>query len=357
MALANLDGSADSQKELIVGYNENNENGMLKYIDHDGTLIQTYSMYPGEQIGTGDAPPVSLVASAPTLGDVVRGSSEGNMEIVIGGSQGTLYVWDSVTGTAYHCPISSSAISSAPALADVDEADANQDLDIVLTDITGTLFMISYPGASCQIGWSSSLGNAPLTTPTIGDVDGDDELEVVTARMRSGKMFVFNADGTRMNVVAGTTWQVSAPPSIADVDRDGDYELIASDESELYVWHVGSQVPHTTMMGYPFARGNIYRDGAMPSIHLYPQEITDYVYNAGTKHYTFKLVLKNMGTATAYNVEARYVGTENSEVAVTDRIASAGAIPPYDPGDPATLVKTDTFEFDLTSYNYCAVSF
>jgi hypothetical protein len=243
------------------------------------------------------------------------------MEVIIGGSAGTLYVWDTVTDTPYHCAVSSQAISSAPALADLNESDADQNLDIVVTDMQGSVFSISYPGTTCVPGWTVSLGNAPVTAPTIGDVDGDDALEVVTARMRSGKIFVLNSDGSQETVIAGTTGQISAPPSISDIDRDGDYEILVTDDTHLYLWHGSTVRPWGIIMGFPVDRGNAYRDGMMSTVALYPTDVRVTEYDPVTEQeIRFQVQLENRGTGKAYDVVVRFVGQTTGFTVATGQV-------------------------------------
>jgi hypothetical protein len=346
VALANLD--TDPEKEIVIGYNNlDTGRGEVKQINHDGAVMRTYQMAAGEYIGTGSVPPVDVVASAPTLGDVYRvGASAGTFELVIGGSQGTVYIWDTADGSAHHyTPGGSVAISAAPALADLN---GDGHLDVVIANTAANLYAFDHNGTAYQTLWMANLGDAPVTAPTIGDVDGDDALEVVVARMRSGKVFVLNPDGTEWPLTAGTAGQISAPPTIADVDRDDDLEILAVDDANLYLWHGSTQHPGPIIQGYPVDRGNVRRDGAMPNVALYPLRTVDTSYTAGTGLYQFNVVIQNRGTDTADNVVVRYAGYEDGNlVKVLKRTATA---PTATIAAGAEWQTTDFIQLDLTEY-------
>jgi hypothetical protein len=312
--------------------------------------MESYEMPVGEKIGTGDAPPVDFVVSAPTLGDVMQnGASEGRFEVVIGGDHGTVYVWDTgdPTNTSYHyTPSGATAISSAPALADLDESDTNQNLDLVVADSQGRVYAFYYNGTTPTSLWSVHLGDAPVTSPIIGDANSDDALEVITARMVSGKVFILDADGSPVPLTAGTAGQISGPPAIGDVDRDGNYEIIAVDDKYLYLWHGYSTIPSTILLGYPFDRGNVRRDGVMTTVSLYPVAAVNQTYT--DPHYSFDVQLVNRGTGPAYNVAVQLVGYEHHNlITVTTRLATVDEIPPG--GGPVTV---GPFVLDLTNYDW-----
>ena len=93
-------------------------------------------------------------------------------------------------------------------------------------------------------GWPIDLGE-PLgaAAPRVADLDGDGDGEVIVATA-AGNVYAWHSDGTpvipmcglfgRFAVVPGG---VSRSPCVADVDGDGDREVIvASDAGSLYVW-------------------------------------------------------------------------------------------------------------------------
>ncbi len=103
---------------------------------------------------------------------------------------------------------------------------------------------------------------AILSTPAIGDVDGDGSPELVAGDLR-GRLYVWKADGTRMagfpvsieghdnaEFTANHAWDrgILSAPALADIDGDGTLEMIVGGmDQRLYIWKAdGSLMP-----GYP----------------------------------------------------------------------------------------------------------
>jgi M6 family metalloprotease-like protein len=94
-------------------------------------------------------------------------------------------------------------------------------------------------------GWPIDV-NEPVGTiaPRVVDLEGDGAREVVLAA-RSGNVYVWRVDGSPLVVAppgdglfASVPGGISRTPAVADLDGDGDREIIvASDAGSLYVWH------------------------------------------------------------------------------------------------------------------------
>lgn len=83
---------------------------------------------------------------------------------------------------------------------------------------------------------------APQTTPALGDIDGDGLPEIVTVDV-TGHLIAFEHDGT-VKWVSSSFWleRASGALSLADIDRDGDVEIIGGytvfDHQGQQVWRV-----------------------------------------------------------------------------------------------------------------------
>jgi hypothetical protein len=123
----------------------------------------------------------------------------------------------------------------------------------VLDGGSGTLrwFQI-LPYAS--LGWAMGY-TPPGAAPALGDLDGDDRLEIVTASPDS--VFVFRHNGWRLpgwpvfhdNHNGSTT---PGSPVIADLDRDGSQDVaIGSSTRKVEAWRADGSV----MRGFPLSAG------------------------------------------------------------------------------------------------------
>ena len=80
-------------------------------------------------------------------------------------------------------------------------------------------------------------------TPRVADIDGDGDGEVIVAA-RSGEVYAWHHDGTPIIPMCGVFGRfavvpggIARAPSAADIDGDGDAEVIvASEAGSLYVW-------------------------------------------------------------------------------------------------------------------------
>jgi hypothetical protein len=91
----------------------------------------------------------------------------------------------------------------------------------------GTMFALD--GATGAVHWKVPFVNA-ITYPAIGDIDGDGLPEVVTGRtmieQQAGKLLVVENDGTEKFVGPDTYNVGTAAVALADLDADGDVEIV-----------------------------------------------------------------------------------------------------------------------------------
>lgn len=194
--------------------------------------------------------------SSPVVADIDR---NGTPEIILGGDiwagnplgapEGGL-VWilnrDGSTYPGYPRFVPLQTVWSTPAVADI-----NRDgwLDVVVG--TGTHFpdpggrwvdaFTARTGRSLA-GWPVAVAGRSMTSPALGQLDGDPGLEVVTAS-EGGYLYAFDTDGREMwrSCESGHAngcferYSTHGGVAIADVDDDGAQEVIASLDHELRV--------------------------------------------------------------------------------------------------------------------------
>ncbi len=195
-----------------------------------GTVGQTYLMnaqgqdLPGWPANFSD----HWMINAPVMADV---DGDGTMEIVTGervnGNQGFLHVLmmdgSEMTGWPAETP---GTVAFTPSVGDINDdgvidvvSGVSSDGSLYAYDASGTI-LDGFP----QIATDGKLS---YQSPLLVDLDGDNNLEIVGSRHGDGaEYYAVKSDGTYADgwPVASPGWTYS-PPSAADADGDGNYEI------------------------------------------------------------------------------------------------------------------------------------
>jgi hypothetical protein len=226
-ALGNFDGDALDEVVIVT----NSPSGQVYVIDGNGTPLAGWPQSTGGQITTspviadldGVAPPEILVAA------------EDDSVYVFRGNGGRYPGWPRRAETF--------TTDSRTASVVVVDLDGNGQLDVLFPANDG-VFHVWRRDGSVLPGWENVLfaqdaltSFATQATPTVGDVDGDNQLEVLLGA-ENGKLYGWNHNGTEM---AGFPIQlegeVRSGATIADFDADGLCEIAISGwDQNVYVW-------------------------------------------------------------------------------------------------------------------------
>ncbi|MEM8524401.1 MAG: FG-GAP-like repeat-containing protein [Bacteroidota bacterium] len=211
LTLVDLDG--DGGDEIIFGAN----NRLYAYTSK-GLLWEK------EVIGTAIYPP--------TVADL---DGDGQFEILLatGGvpNPGRLYLVDEMGEDLKGWPLNfdDNWVLSAPVVSDVD---GDGILEIVAASReapTGKVHLLTIEGKSYSENWPQTLDRTPAVTPSIGDVNGDGEKEIVI--FSTASQYVFDLDG---NVLEGYPVAVEGlkhsyqSPILTDLDDDNRLDIIAA---------------------------------------------------------------------------------------------------------------------------------
>ncbi len=173
------------------------------------------------------------IYSAVTLGDT---DGDSLPDAVVGDTGGQLFFHRN-TGTSFSYDGSVFAgidlgYSSVPRLVDMD---SDGDLDIVAGNEDGNLFYFQNTGSSDSAAWVEVPGTfggidvGSYCVPTVGDLDDDGDMDIITGDISHEIQFFENVGGTWVeddSVVAGMTAGQNAAPAFGDMDDDGDLDLI-----------------------------------------------------------------------------------------------------------------------------------
>ncbi|NYT27368.1 MAG: VCBS repeat-containing protein [Candidatus Thiodubiliella endoseptemdiera] len=256
--LADIDGDGDL--DLVVG----EFYGTLKYYQNTGTTSS-----PAYEAKTGGNNPFNGIDvggySTPNLADI---DGDGDLDLVVGENDGTLKYYQN-TGTtsnpAYEAktgdsnPFNSIDVGNAasPTLADID---GDGDLDLVVGENDGTLKYYQNTGTTSNPAYEAKTGDdnpfngidvGYSSSPTLADIDGDGDLDLVVGETY-GTLKYYQNTGTTSNPAYevktggdnpfnGIKMGYSSSPTLADIDGDGDLDLVAGKNDGTLKYYYNQQ--------------------------------------------------------------------------------------------------------------------
>ena len=287
-ALADLDGDDNGRLEIAFGSWD-----FHVYALHDDCSVY-WSLFTHDTIW-----------SSPTIADL---DHDGSLEVVIGTDTnsldhqgGRVYVFDNAGGVVPGWPVDiDEVVWSSPAVADLNR---DNDLEIVVGTgycwdktacapngdthaVTEAVYAFNRHGIALA-GWPALLHvdeEYAIASPAIGDVDGDGLPEIavntVGKSTEEGRVYLFQPDGSvrsgwpvRPSTPQGCSStahnDTQASPVIADIDGDGDEEVLLVSTWEVVVWDgAGTQLTRVASCPDPSDRLNLVSEFSLNSSPL-----------------------------------------------------------------------------------------
>ena len=232
-SFGDLDGDGDL--ELVAG----NSDGGFRYFEIEGAVAPNFRP---------ESTPNNLVNvdsdNAPAFGDL-----DGDLDILIGNISGNLIYFKN-SGSATYPDFSTSTLNpfgltttggsySNPTIGDLDN---DGDLDILVADDDGDFYYYENTGTATSPAFLLNTSETDLfssdryISPAFGDLDGDGDLDIIAGNAEGGFKFYENDNTlTDPSFLAGaailSTIGTYSIPALADLDGDGDLDVIAGDNS------------------------------------------------------------------------------------------------------------------------------
>ena len=239
------------------------------------------------------------IAGSPCVADV---DADGRAEIALATMTGDVHLLSSDGQDLVGWPqYLDDGFYAAPSMGDLD---GDGDLEIVAVGISGKIYVWQAEGSpltnwplrpSCPVtdlgSWRSPDGTAATSRPepaceffgaaALADLDGDGRDEICVASAQ-GTIWVLRSDGSHLpgwpkmlpaNQHPPNPAAVFASPAIADLDRDGDLEIVVATHAyQIHAWQANGEaiigwpvwIPHRARGGFSdVAIGDVNGDGEL----------------------------------------------------------------------------------------------
>jgi|GEM_PF-1850266 len=251
-APAVTDINNDGEKEIIqsipidCGFGSINRRGKINVWREDGTIL--------------DGWPKPLIACP--WGGISIGDLENDIrkEIIVPTEAG-LYIFDSLGNNLYGSPFTSFSSSYAPILIDLDH---DGDLEIILNQIY-SIIIIHHDGrpfVGDGVFWKiTDIENEEITGLVCADLNKDGSPDIIAGvgGETGTRVYAWNIDKTSIPGWPVFTKPETVPstilssPSIGDVNNDGNLEVVINTQNYLYLWQKNGALMPNWPIPNPFS--------------------------------------------------------------------------------------------------------
>jgi len=240
--LADMDGDGDD--EIVIG----SQSDELYIIDGDGSVV------PGWPV-----PLPNDVSGSPAVGDI-DGDGGGDLEIVVNTWSGDVRAFHHDGSLLYQKWFKNQVyFGPSPALADLND---DGKLELVLPSADKKLYCVQYNGSNLP-GWPIQYTDQLFTesSPIVADMNGDGNPDVILGN-ETQLLNAWDSEGKLLDgFPLSTEDAMRAVPAVDDVDGDGDVELITAGwDRNVYVWDFPTAF-HRTASHWPSFQCNMFNNG------------------------------------------------------------------------------------------------
>ena len=251
VSVGDLDNNGEVEVVVAAGDVGNYQGGVVALNGSTGSTRWTFKTldFISTTGGTGPDGFSDGVVSTPALGDL---NGDGKLEVVFGCWDFNIYVLDSEGKKAFGWPkFMRDTIWSSPAIADIDNDGLNEFIFGIDTHLEGTPFntpdggglYVYHLDGTLLPSWPKFIGQTIYSSPAVGDLDGDGQLEIVHGTgdfynnpIDGNKVYVWSSSGA-LRWTGTTGGYVRESPALADLNGDGKPDVIAAAKDfKVYAW-------------------------------------------------------------------------------------------------------------------------
>ena len=283
----------DRDGNLEIIYPSSNKN--LYIFKYDGSFLSGWPQTLPEMPGS------------PAVADI---DNDEEYEIVTGTFEGPvssdpfkLYAWETDGTIINGFPVDlSGVIKSTPAIGDLDN-DGTKEIIVISYDDTNddSLYVFNAAGI-LNPNFPVGVRYARLSSPALGDIDGDGDLEIVVGGLDGTEiLYAFHHDGSVVQNFPvllnhpGSSFNVNSSPVICDIDGDTTtVEMVVKTNDYIFAIHQDTSL----VSGFPYFIDDENQSGTHS-----PSPIIDDFDNDGDVEYAFASIA---GKIHFFDMEAAY---------------------------------------------------